>query len=446
LLTSQPGPPSRRRALTDLRRDAAPHARPVLHLAIATAVGTVSAFAVQVISARAVGPDDFGLLAAFLAIINVASVASSALQNAVAVRTAETTVDPDRRPASGRRGPAEATILGLGGAVGVAALTPVLVPVLDATVAVVLLAAATIPLCFWLSNGVGVLQGLGRAEAAMWWTTLSVVIRVALTIAVLAAGLGIGGLLGAVLVGTGAAAIGAHIPARRVAQAGRSVFTKGGATVLLLSLLSAWLVNADVVALQATADGTVAGTFASAAVLVKSAFLLPATISIYLLPRFVRNLDNGRLVRLGERITVAVTVVFGALAVAAFWLIGGLAVRIIYGQPFAASADVLVALSLAYLPWITAQSVLIRLIAQASRTAVAVLIVAVVLQTVGFAFAAADVTAVIWVQAGVGVGVLGAFAVLVRRLNRSASADRSAHDQEATQPSTVEHVDKEAAL
>ena len=303
--TNQDGLTARSRVAASLRGHAGPHAVPVLLIGLATVVGVLAALAFQVTSARAIGPQEFGLLAAFLAIINVAAFGSAALQNAVAVRTAEITSRSDGSSPPRRRRPSEATIVGLGGALVVAALTPVLVRALHATPAVVLLAAAVIPLAFWLSEAVGALQGVGRSDIATWWSTISLLARLALVLAALALGLGIGGVLAAILLGTGLAVVGAAVPARRARQVGLGIFSSTGLTVLLVSLVFAWLVNADVIILRAASAATVVGHFASAAVLVKAAFIIPSTLSIYLLPRFVRNRSNDQLVRVGERVTLA---------------------------------------------------------------------------------------------------------------------------------------------
>src|SRR5262249_38401508 len=114
-----------------------------------------------------------------------------------------------------------------------------------------------------------------------------------------------------------------------------------------------------------------------------------------------------------------------------FWFLGDFIARILYGAAFAESGDLLFKLSLAYLPWITAWGVFIRLIARGSRPAVVVLAVAAVLQLTGFLIAVPDrpallwvpaVTALLWVQAIIGIAVLVSFFVLVRLLDRPTSA------------------------
>lgn len=403
-----------------IRRHVTAHALPVLAIGSISAVGALAAFAFQVITVRALGPAAFGLLAAFLAILNVAAIASSALQNAVAVRTAEGLALGDRPPARRRR-PSEATVIGLGGAAIVAALTPVLVDALHTSTSVVLLAAAAIPLSFWLSDSVGALQGAGRAFGAVGWTTASLLARVALVLVALALGLGIAGVLASVLAATAVSTIAAAAAARRIPRPARAVFSAAGITVLALSLTFAWLINADVIIVRAGADGVLAGNYASAAVLVKASFMLPATLSIYLLPRFVRSRGDVALARAGERITVGFTVAAGALLALVLGLFGTQVAQLIYGAGYEGAGRLLWPLALAYLPWTTAQSVLIRLTAEASQASVVVVVVAGVLQIAGFLLTLPDVAALLWVQGVLGLAVLAAFLVLSRRLDRTSS-------------------------
>ncbi len=418
---ARPSPMGRR--IGALRGHAGAHIVPVLLMGGATGLGALAAFFYQVVSARSLGPADFGLLAAFLAILNVAAIASSALQNSVAVRTAELLTSPDPG-ASPRRRVSEATVLGVGGGLLVAACTPLLVRTLDTTVPAVLAAAVAVPLSFWLAEAVGLLQGTGRSVSAVWWTTVSLLARVGLLLAALALGLGIGGVLASAVVATGVAVAGAAFGARKVPHPGRVVLSGTGVVVLSLSLLSAWLVNADVIVLRATAGSDVAGNFASAAVLVKASFMLPSTLSVYLLSRFVRNQDNTALVRLGSQLTVGVTVAAGVLLSLVFAVAGDLVAGMVYGTEFQQVGGLLLPLSLAYLPWITAQSVLIRLTAMGSRPAVVVLVVAVVAQAVGFMLAVPHVGALVAVQGGLGVAVLAAFLLIVGRGARPGSAEQ----------------------
>jgi O-antigen/teichoic acid export membrane protein len=150
--------------------------------------------------------------------------------------------------------------------------------------------------------------------------------------------------------------------------------------------------------------------------------MLPSTLSVYLLPRYVRNRDNEELVRFGEWVTAGVTVGCGLAVTAVFWFFGDLIARLLYGAAFTSTGELLFLLSLAYLPWITAWGVFIRLIARGSRPAVVVLVIATVLQVAGYLAAVPNVTALIWVQAVMGIAVLIGFFVLVRLLDRPTDA------------------------
>jgi O-antigen/teichoic acid export membrane protein len=182
------------------------------------------------------------------------------------------------------------------------------------------------------------------------------------------------------------------------------------------------MINADVILLRSAAPEDVAGNYASAAILVKATFMLPATLSLYLLPRFVRNRGNRSLVRVGERLTIGITLVSGIALALVFWLAADFVTRLVYGASFGEGSEFLVPLALVYLPWITAQAVLIKLTADASRVAALVAVGAVACQVVGFAIVIPDVNALMWVQGILGTVVVVAFTVLAMKPARSVPA------------------------
>ncbi len=119
------------------------HATALGSVGVASIVGAVAAFVFQIVTARLVGPDDFGLLAAFFSIVNVAAIGSSALQNSVAVQTAggseSTTVRAKMRV------PVDALIVGLAGGILVLVLSPLLADALGSSLGIVVAAAVSIP-------------------------------------------------------------------------------------------------------------------------------------------------------------------------------------------------------------------------------------------------------------------------------------------------------------
>src|SRR5690606_15025071 len=136
--------------------------------------------------------------------------------------------------------------------------------------------------------------------------------------------------------------VGSTIHARKVkvATAGKP-FSVNSTVVLLLTIAFAWLTNVDVILVRAGASELVAGSFAAAAVLVKTTLILPATLSLYLLPRFVSSRANHTLTKLGVNLTLALTFAGGLLIFVVLLLGGELIVAILFGDDYGMTADFL---------------------------------------------------------------------------------------------------------
>jgi O-antigen/teichoic acid export membrane protein len=386
------------------------HGSALALVGLASIIGALAAFAFQILTARYLGPADFGLLSAFFAIVNVAAIGSSSVQNSVTVETAaalSAQVPSSRRS----KWPVEALAIGLGGGVVVAVLAPVLADSLDTTVPVVLAAAFSIPLSFLFADSLGLIQGTGNASGAVWWSTASLVGRVLFVLAAMAVGWGLGGVVGGVTAATAAAVVGAWLTARRIPRPPRGVFSVSGLTVVVLTVAFAWLTNADVFLLRSTAPATVAGTYASAAVLVKAAFLLPSTLSLYLLPRFVRNIDQPGLTRAGVIATLGLSTAGGLAMIVVFAVAGAPIMSLLYGSAYQDGGALLVPVAIAYLPWIMAQGMLIRITAIASKAAAVLLVLSVAVQWLAFTLVLPNVVAMLTAFGLLGVVVLIAFLV-----------------------------------
>ncbi|MGZ0068022.1 hypothetical protein [Microbacterium arborescens] len=394
------------------------HAMALSAVGVASALGAVAAFVFQILTARSLGTADFGLLAAFFSIVNVAAIGSSAVQNSVAVETAAA---PSSRASGIRRQiPADALVIGAGGGLLVAALAPRIADALGANVSIVLAAAATIPLSFLFASFVGRVQGSGRAAVAVGWSTASLLLRVLFVAPLMALGVGVGGAAGAVLAATGLATVGAAFAARNVPGPTRTVFTVDGATIITITVALAWLTSADVFFLRMLAPADTAGSYASVAVLVKAAFILPSTLSLYLLPRFARNRGRSRLTWLGVGVSVLASAGVSVLLLGVFAVAGEPIINLLYGSAYSGAASLLVPVVAAYIPWIILQGLLIQLIADASRLAALSLCAAVVVQAFVFVRFLPDVASAL-----TGFGVLGAvlcvvlIVVVVAKVNRS---------------------------
>ncbi|MFF2488818.1 oligosaccharide flippase family protein [Microbacterium sp. NPDC058062] len=399
------------------------HARGLSAVALATIIGILASFLAQILSARYLAPAEFGLFAAFLVIVNVAAVGSSSLQNTVTVHTAAT---PGASVRKKSRWPWEAIAIGLAGGIAVAAISPLIAQSLATDVAVVLAAAVSIPLSFVFADALGLLQGSGNVAKAVWWTTASQLVRVALILVTILVGAGIGGVIGAVIASIAVCLIGAEWAARHVNRPNTGAFSITGATIIVLTVAFAWLTTSDVIFLRAGAPEDVVGAYAAVTVLVRAGLIVPSTLSLYLLPRFVRNRDNPRLSRLGVLVTLGVSFATSAAMILLFALLGEWIVALLYGDRYAAAVSLLVPTALAYLPWIAAQGLLIKMTSSASKSAAAILLVAVIAQWAAFTAVIPDVAAMLWAYGIIGAVVLIVFLVIdaihARRITARAAA------------------------
>lgn len=386
------------------------HASGILVVIVGSAVGALAALVFQLVTARALGPASFGLLSAFFTIINVAAIGSSSLQNSVAVATASDLT----RPRNGRfsRWPSEAAGVGIVGGIAVAALSPLLADVLSTTPEMVAVAAISVPLSFLLADSIGLIQGTGNAAGAVWWSAAAMLIRVAFVLIAMAVGGGVAGVVGAVVLGMAVTAAAAAVSARHVPRPRRSVLSAEGATVIVLTVAFAWLTGADVFFLRSLATEKEAGLYAAITVLVKASFLLPSTLSLYLLPRLVRNRGNQKLERLALLSTLAISTATGLAVVAVFVVIGPWLLTLLYSGQYDSAAPLLVPIAVAYVPWVAAFGVLVRMTSLASKSCAVFLVLAVVVQSVGFVNLLPDIGAMLVFFGSLGCVVLAVFLVI----------------------------------
>ena len=195
-----------------------------------------------------------------------------------------------------------------------------------------------------------------------------------------------------------------------------------GLAILLLTIAFAWVTTSDVFFLRASGADALAGTYAAVTVLVKAGFLVPSTLSLYLLPRFVRNRGNRHLSRLGVLVTLGLSLATSLAMTACFALFGNWLIHLLYGEAFASAAALLVPTSIAYMPWMAAQGMLIKMTSTASRGGALLLVLAVAAQWIAFSAVVPDVYAMLAWFAGIGVVILVAFLFLDSLQARRAAA------------------------
>ncbi|TFD22885.1 hypothetical protein E3T32_05950 [Cryobacterium sp. TMT2-23] len=390
----------------------AQHGKALLEIGVVSAFGIFATAGFQIVASRGLGPSGFGLLASFLAIINVAAVGSAALRSSIAVVTSESVALGTTPPQVRRRldtSMIEALVLGGICTVALLGASSWLTTSLETNSLALILTAATVLPYFLFSRAQGLLQGTGDSRSVVLWTSGSQIAQLALTVIALALGLGAIGILGVILLIAVLGTVGSSYQARRFyIPTTRRPFSVDSSVVLLLTIAFAWLTNADVILVRSGTSELVAGSFAAAAVLVKTTLILPATLSLYLLPRFVNRRDDASMTKLGVNMTLGLTFLSGAAMFLLVLLAGGPLVRVLFGPGYELAIVYLPWLALMWLPWAMSLAVLVRITAAASKAGLVVLIIAAAAQWAGATSLLPDVAAMMIFNGSLGVLTLAA--------------------------------------
>jgi len=387
------------------------HGRAMVHIGAVSAVGIIASVGFQLVVIRGLGPQQYGLLASFLALINVAAIGSAALRNSVAVNTADSALRsgvPKRTVKRLDSSMVEALVLGGACTAGIVFLSPFLAGSLDTNVIALLFVAFTVTPYFIFSRAQGLLQGTGDSASVVWWSTGAQVAQLVLGAFAVLLGLGAVGVLSVLLATAILGAFGSTYQARSrgIVSTGKAKpFSRDTSVVLLITIAFAWLTNVDVILVRAGSSEEIAGAYAAAAVVIKTTLIIPATLSLYLLPRFVMRKGDTAMTKLGVNVTLAITFVTG-IAMVALVSIAGRVIVPVFGEGYQASVTFLPWLALAWLPWAMSQGLLIRLTASSSKSSLLVLVLAALVQWFGSAALLPDVFAMILLNGVAGLAVL----------------------------------------
>jgi O-antigen/teichoic acid export membrane protein len=302
------------------------------------------------IAGRALGPEDFGLAAALLAVTVIASVPGNALQYGIARSVAAPAVALGGMPSAvyRRAWRLSLAIAGAAGAIVAVGIVAVGAVADDVAVGPLLLTLLIVLPMGPLFLSLGQLQGERRYRGYAVTFALWGVPRPLVLIPLALLGLGVYAALGATAAAlVAAAAVGAFLTASRLRgprdapAADWRTFTRALPPVVAGLTGVAFLTNLDVVAAKLALADHDAGYFGAEAVLGKAVIVVPQALSIVLLPRVAARRaeggDTGRILALAVVITLAV----GGLVALACLPLAEPITRIAFGGEYVPGAGLL---------------------------------------------------------------------------------------------------------
>ncbi|TFB81424.1 hypothetical protein E3O21_03005 [Cryobacterium flavum] len=323
----------------------------------------------------------------------------------------------------------EALVLGGICTIGILLVSPVLASSLETNLTTLILTAAIVVPYFLFARAQGLLQGKGDSRSVVWWSTSAQMTQLLLAAGALALGYGATGILVVYLVTVVLGTVGSTFQAKSLfIPKTRKPFSVNSSIVLMLTITFAWLTNVDVILVRSGTSELVAGSFAAAAVLVKTTLILPATLSLYLLPKFVNRRDDAKMTKFGVNATLGITFLSGVTMFILVLLAGDFLVSVLFGAEYDLSVTYLPGMALMWLPWAMSLALLMRITAAASKSGLVVLLLVAATQWIGASVLLPDVFAMMFFNGLVGtatLAVLFTIHILTARSAESAAVARA---------------------
>jgi O-antigen/teichoic acid export membrane protein len=285
----------------------------------------------HLLAARLLGPSQYGEVVSLVAISGVISLPFGGIQVAVARFVAEDAArgDANALAALVRWVVVWTLALALAVTVVLTALSPIIQHVLGVhrLLPVVLTALYTLPALFATALW-GVAQGMQRFGAISASIGIGSISRIVLMVAVIPFGLGVGGVMGATLVGAVIAVVVPFTlilrwlrhPTAGAAQPPRRELIRYAVPVIASTLAITALTNVDLIVAKVSLSSHDAGIYGSASFIGKLLLYLPTTIATVLLPkvasRAAADQDTTEILHASLAVTIGFSLFGTALLVA----------------------------------------------------------------------------------------------------------------------------------
>jgi O-antigen/teichoic acid export membrane protein len=310
--------------------------------------GNLSNYAFQVLSGRALGPHEYGILAGLLSIMGMVGLASSALQTAGAreVATKEMIPGGRRLDTFARSGLRTAIVI----ASIVIALSPLITVAFGISVVTVLCLAAYLVPTILLPIGFGKMQGAEDFLALAAVGLFLALMKVLIALVAGASQLGVTPIMGGLVAAT---AIAAWLALRIGSRHGEiTLHVTGRETrIPFFAFLIFWTLSfIDVALAPVRFQAGEAGQYAAASTLGRAVVWIPSLVALVVFPRLAARAHVGLGSERILRMSVLVSLALSLLLVAFLVMVGKPLFAALYGNDYQGAATLAWKLALAGIP------------------------------------------------------------------------------------------------
>jgi O-antigen/teichoic acid export membrane protein len=399
-MTFTDSPPRRRLSVASLSL------RGGVLLSIAVFFANVSNYLFHVLAGRWLGPGDYGLLSSVFTLVAIFGVSASSLQAACAKGEAlhgTRGMAERKRSRSLRRALGEPLVrIVLAVSVGLSALTVVASPLLGrffhSNIGPVIGFAVLLPWMGIVSVVFGRLQGLGRFVLFAAVSFSLAVGKLVIGAATIGAGLGATGAVFAIAVTTCAGSMLGLWFVSDVESLPVSVVADDIVRALVALTVFWALLSIDVPLARHWMSADDAGQYAAASVIGKGILWLPDVVALVVFPQLASAVRSGNNSRRIMMQAVAASVGLCVTGCVGLWLVGGLMFDHLYGEGYGQAASLAWKVGIVSVPLAVANLLMFLHLASAGWRWIALPIVVLVAETIGFGLFHGSATAFIVVS------------------------------------------------
>ncbi|MEO6653671.1 MAG: oligosaccharide flippase family protein [Ilumatobacteraceae bacterium] len=349
-----------------------------LVIGVAMVIANAANYGFQIVAGRFLSVEEYGLLAGFMAVVTVVTVATSALQTTAARAIA---ADEYHRDGHFIDGLTKSSMLI--GAV-VALVTVPLSPIASrffniGWLPLILLGVYVVPSALD-SIAAGRLQGLHRFTGMAVYSCSQAIAKLGTATIILAVGFRVTGLIAGLVLSSGVIAAGGVIASRRAGSIDVHAFDPDVRRAFAAFTIFWFMLGADVLFARAFFEENEAGLYAAASVLGKAVLWIPAVVAQFLFPRLAKQSKLGESVVAVAVRAATVVIAVVVVSVSGLYLAGEQVFRILYGERYVEAADIAWKVGLAVAPLALVNLLIQHFLARRQGTFLRIMVVVVIVE------------------------------------------------------------------